>query len=233
MLELLRGKVSDRKLRLFAVACCRLVGELLTDEAREAVAAAERFADGRASAEELARLRALTLTRRQGQGDVGVAAGYAARAAFHAAAAWGAERDASHQCAEVTRCAQAAASRAARGSYGGQGATTGPARASVLRTIGEGARLTQRDQQRALLRDVVGNPFRPAAVPAAWRDWNAGAVVHLAQAIYEERRFGDLPVLADALEDAGCTDAEVLGHCRRLGEHTRGCWVVDALLGLA
>jgi hypothetical protein len=56
-------------------------------------------------------------------------------------------------------------------------------------------------------------------------------VVKLAAAIYAERAFDRLPVLADALEDAGCTDAEILGHCRAGGEHVRGCWVVDLVLG--
>ena len=56
-------------------------------------------------------------------------------------------------------------------------------------------------------------------------------MLNLAQAIYEERRFGDLPVLADALEEAGCTDADILSHCRGPGPHVRGCWVVDLLLG--
>jgi len=56
-------------------------------------------------------------------------------------------------------------------------------------------------------------------------------VVKLAQAIYSERRFGDLPILTDALEKAGCDDPEILGHCRAAGPHFRGCWVIDALLG--
>jgi hypothetical protein len=56
-------------------------------------------------------------------------------------------------------------------------------------------------------------------------------VVHLAQAICEERAFDRLPILADALEDAGCTNADVLDHCRQPGEHVRGCWVVNLLLG--
>jgi hypothetical protein len=49
----------------------------------------------------------------------------------------------------------------------------------------------------------------------------------MAQAIYDERRFGDLPILADALEDAGCNDARILSHCRDEQEHVRGCWVLD------
>jgi hypothetical protein len=61
--------------------------------------------------------------------------------------------------------------------------------------------------------------------------WNDGAVVKLAESIYTERAFDRLPILADALEDAGCTDAAVLDHCRGPGPHVRGCWVVDLVLG--
>jgi hypothetical protein len=79
--------------------------------------------------------------------------------------------------------------------------------------------------------DVFGNPFRPVVVDPPWLTWNDAAVRKLAQFIYDERRFADLPILADALEDAGCSDADILAHCRGGGEHVRGCWVVDLLLG--
>src|SRR5262249_16188201 len=82
-----------------------------------------------------------------------------------------------------------------------------------------------------LLRDIVGNPFRPVTVDPAWLAWHGGTVVKLAHAIYDERAFERLPVLADALEEAGCTNADILNHCRQPGEHVRGCWVVDAILG--
>ena len=68
---------------------------------------------------------------------------------------------------------------------------------------------------------------------AAWLAWNGGTVPRIAQAIYAERAFDRLPVLADALEDAGCANADVLAHCRSGGEHVRGCWVIDLLLGKA
>jgi hypothetical protein len=81
-----------------------------------------------------------------------------------------------------------------------------------------------------LLRDIFGNPFRPVAGERAWPEWAGGTAARLARAIYEERRFGDLPVLADALEETGCTDGEILGHLRGPGPHARGCWVVDLIL---
>ncbi len=83
----------------------------------------------------------------------------------------------------------------------------------------------------ALYRDVVGNPFRPVVIAPAVLAWNEGTVRRLAQAIYDERAFDRLPLLADALEEAGCDDADVLAHCRGPRPHVRGCWVVDLLLG--
>lgn len=86
-------------------------------------------------------------------------------------------------------------------------------------------------QQCAVLRCLVGNPFRPAGVPGECRAWNDGALVKMAQAIYDGRRWNEMPILADALEDAGCTDVVLLDHCRTPTEHARGCHVLDALLG--
>jgi hypothetical protein len=82
-----------------------------------------------------------------------------------------------------------------------------------------------------ILRHLFGNPFRPASIDPTVLTWNGGTVPKLAQAIYDQRRFTDLPILADALEEAGCTDADILAHCRSEGPHVRGCWVVDLVLG--
>ena len=81
-----------------------------------------------------------------------------------------------------------------------------------------------------LLRDIFGNPFRPIVADPAWLTPTVGS---LAVAIYEDRAFDRLPILADALEEAGCTNADVLLHCRVPAEHVRGCWVVDLVLGKA
>jgi hypothetical protein len=86
-------------------------------------------------------------------------------------------------------------------------------------------------QSTDLLRDVFGNPFRPVAVEPAWLTWNGGTVRQVAQAIYDDHAYDHLPVLADALEDAGCADQSILSHCRGEGPHVRGCWVVDLILG--
>jgi hypothetical protein len=85
--------------------------------------------------------------------------------------------------------------------------------------------------QCTLLRCIFGNPFRPSCIDPACLAWHDGTVRRIAEAIYDDHAFGQLPILADALEEAGCTEADVLNHCRQPGEHARGCWVVDLLLG--
>jgi hypothetical protein len=82
-----------------------------------------------------------------------------------------------------------------------------------------------------LLREMFCNPFRPSPLDPSLLSWNGGTVPKLAQAIYAARAFDRLPILADALEDAGCHDVGILAHCRKPGEHVRGCWCVDLLLG--
>jgi hypothetical protein len=80
----------------------------------------------------------------------------------------------------------------------------------------------------ATLRDIFGNPFRPVAFSP---DWRTDTAVSLARAMYESREFGAMPILADALQDAGCDNDDILSHCRGAGPHVRGCWVVDLVLG--
>lgn len=95
-----------------------------------------------------------------------------------------------------------------------------------------------------LLRDIIGNPFRPIDLKmiGGFYDpkfsqfdhimtWRGGAVPALARRIDDTREFGLMPVLADALQDGGCADAELLGHCRGGGPHARGCWVIDCIFG--
>jgi len=79
-----------------------------------------------------------------------------------------------------------------------------------------------------LLRDVFGDPFRPAALAP---DWRTDTAVQLARQMYDGRDFALMPILADALQDAGCENADILTHCRGSGPHVRGCWVVDLVLG--
>jgi hypothetical protein len=79
-----------------------------------------------------------------------------------------------------------------------------------------------------LFRDVFGNPFRPVTVHPSWL---TSTVATLAQTMYESRDFSPMPILADALQDAGCEIDDILNHCRGDGVHVRGCWVVDLVLG--
>jgi hypothetical protein len=81
---------------------------------------------------------------------------------------------------------------------------------------------------RPYIRCVVGNPFRPVSIDPLWL---TSDVLGLARGIYEERAFDRLPILADALMDAGCDNDDILTHCRSEGPHVRGCWVVDLILG--
>jgi hypothetical protein len=77
------------------------------------------------------------------------------------------------------------------------------------------------------LRCAFGNPFRPVD----FAPWRTDTAVVLARQMYESREFGAMPILADALQDAGCANEDVLAHCRGPGPHVRGCWVVDGVLG--
>lgn len=210
MLAFLADAASERKLRLLSCACCRaFVWTLLrNDECRAVVGAAEQYADGLMDADTL-------------------------RPAMQAA--WDASprltRDSRYWLPRQLAVATADTSRSA-------------ARAAAYMIdeicdlgdrrmhFGESHCKFTKNRLRVarLVRDVFGNPFQPIAIDAAWR---TATVVSIAEAAYADRVFDRLPILADALEDAGCTDAVVLDHCRRPGEHFRGCWVVDGLLGKA
>jgi len=92
----------------------------------------------------------------------------------------------------------------------------------------EASSVQQFEFLRPRLRCIFGNPFRPVAIDPQWL---TSTVTLLAKGIYDDRAFDRLPILADALQDAGCDNADVLNHCRDTGPHARGCWVVDLVLG--
>lgn len=102
----------------------------------------------------------------------------------------------------------------------------------VSNQVGHTTPLARRQEewgkQVGFIRCICGNPFRPVTADPTWL---TSAVVALAEGIYADRAFDRMPILADALEGAGCEDADVLSHCRSDGLHVRGCWVVDLLLG--
>jgi hypothetical protein len=109
-----------------------------------------------------------------------------------------------------------------------QGLLWGPY--GIARIAYRGGAGAERAAQARLLREVAGNPFRRVRVYADWLRWNDRTIPRLAESIYEERAFERLPILADALEDAGCTDPDILGHCRRPAAHVPGCWFLDLVL---
>ncbi len=212
MKEFAWDRFSERKLRLFGVACCRMIWHLLPDErSRRAVEVAERYADGLATEEELE--AASNAAGAVWEADVEQAGlgelpppGLASQAAFTVTIPcelWGAAPafvEPDHIACQATRDATA-----------------------------EGI------AQCVLLREILGNPFRPVRLDIASR---TPSVVSIAQAAYHNPILpagtldpAELTWLADALEDAGCHDADILGHCRHDGPHVRGCWVVDAVLG--
>jgi hypothetical protein len=193
---------------------------LLADaRSAEAVEVAERFADGLAGADELMAAEA---------------AAVAARNMTVASLAPGAGPE-----NPVCSAARAAASVAYSPSATGRPNRNAWVSVSFVISWAQCARFDGADRrdgpenlaQCSLIRDIFGNPFRRVSVDPSWLKWGGGTIAKLAATIYAERAFDRLPVLADALEDAGCTDAEILGHCRSGGEHVRGCWAVDLLLG--
>jgi hypothetical protein len=126
--------------------------------------------------------------------------------------------------AAATNCLSSDPSGAAW--YGAFAAAAGVAGASEG-AVWDAARARQAD----LVREIFGNPLRPVGVDPAWLKWNGRTVPQIAERIYQSGSFGDLPVLADALEEAGCASAELLSHLREEREHVRGCWALDLLRG--
>ncbi len=228
MLEFLRGKASDRKLRLFAVACCRIAWHLIVGEPiREAIRVTERHADGLADDAELAAaVRAAHKARRK-RDSLGKAAYDAAR--YHRGTpygnAWGLGRHVASALAsaDVPNRPPTAISRIV-----GDRVVTEEIPPNAVRLAWDAAYAAHLRGTTDLLRDVIGNPFRPPALDPRRL---TSVAVDLARAVYDERAFDRLPILADALEDAGCDDADVLAHCRGGGPHVRGYWVVDLVLG--
>ena len=198
MLAYLHGKVSDRKLRLFACACCRQVWHLLaTNECRRAVEISERTADDPSARPELA-AACLTVWDQDRDFQGFSHSDKTRQGASYKAAAYASTSEMWH-IRSVVDCTQTLAARSGVAAL-----------------------------QCTWLREIVGNAFRLVTID---RKWLTSNVVALAQTIYEERRFQDMTILADVLEEAGCTNADILIHCRSEGPHVRGCWVVDLLLG--
>ncbi len=218
MLDVLQGQKTERKLRLFVVGCCRRIWQRMSDDrSRYAVELAERSADEPVSDKQLD------------------AASGAAEEAF--------EDSLTDDEGKPVGDQDARPDAATAASYASSPELIGP---ELLRTVLEAAAgasslgaVQEAAAQAAMLRDLFGNPYRPLKpIPADWLAWNDGTILKLAQAAYEERLLPSgelnhayLTVLVDALEDAGCEDADLLSHLCSPRPHFRGCFVLDALLG--
>ncbi len=220
------GKGSERRLRLFAVACCRLLFRRVQVHPwfERCVDVAERFADGVASSEELQR-----------------AYGYAPLD-WLSQMSYEPGIQSNEEWRQAPRCAQNACWNAAElegeivmadcAALNAAWAATQPGTVMPDDNGVSAARLAaEQAVQCDLLRDIFC-PFWDASVDPSWLAWNSRAIPKLARAIYEERLFSDLPILGDALEEAGCANATILTHSRSGGKHVRGCWLVDLILGL-
>jgi hypothetical protein len=216
VLHWLRRRGSERQFYLAAAAFVRRVEQRLEDpRCHDLLRLVEEFADGRAAREQLARARRglenELYERQTALEPEGLSLSLASkRLGPYFAAVWVAEPSGAW---EALCNAQEAAGR------GGKRAETGP-------------------RHVALLHDIFGNPFRPVTVDPAWLAWHGGAVKRLAEAVYDERQLpgghldaARLAVLADMLEEAGCSDPDLLSHLRSPGPHVRGCWPLDAILG--
>jgi hypothetical protein len=247
-------KDTDRKLRLFSVGCCRRLLHLLDDEhctniveaserlgctsflpdppqldsCCKAVDLAERYADEATTYEELRQAAEVADGFHIPSGQY--AACYVdAHGPFDTqlmAAGWAAE--AAHSAAR-TGLAYATAVSASAKAVVRQAATAVAYERGKMPGEVENGDAAERFAQAALLRDIFGPlPFRPVVFTPEWRTDTA---LTLARQMYDSRDFSAMPILADALQDAGCDNDDILDHCRRPGEHVRGCWVVDLVLG--
>jgi hypothetical protein len=227
LLAFVGARATDRKRRLFLCACCARVLEGTPTRRRffrgdypgcfqqleRALNVVEQFSEGLANSD------ALAAARRDAEDSVYVPASidYGGESGLEYEATAVAAAAVEHAVAAdvLTACWRATASQSARS------------------TQGEGSRRTGEARWQAMVfRDVFGNPFRPVALSPSVLAWNDVIVPRMARGIYDERAFERLPVLADALLDAGCDDEELLAHCRSSGQHVRGCWTLDLVLGL-
>lgn len=219
------GDTNDRKMRLFACACCRRVWDLLPDErSRRGIELAERYADGHAlSAEEfVAWFAAGAVFAERGSSFLQVSTTDEAAAYWATSCAANVASDVPDIEDAITGAATARAAAAFPGAPIDFLETEEGARAS------EEALQAEAVEQCHLLRCIFGNPFRPTALDRAGLTPD---VLALAQGIYDRRDFARLPYLAAALERHGGGDAELLAHLRAPGPHALGCAALDSVLG--
>ena len=212
---------TERKLRLAACGCCRASWGAMPDpRSRAAVEVSERFADGRADADEL---RAAAWRAAGAEYAVDEKEERYRREQKGIRAGWLGAEDA----VEFPTVTEPGRVRAMLAEARAAASAAALAAGSPLAFFHEVPKWLQ---PFSVIRDVLGNPFRPLAFSP---DWRTPTAVALGRQMYEGRDFSAMPILADALQDAGCENPDVLDHCRGPGPHARGCWVVDLVLGQA
>ncbi len=217
LLRYVRGRTSARKLRLFACACCRRLDQLLVDDrSRQALSTSERYADGTATEDELRTAQRALKTAWDEVVAGREAVELEGKLITVRAEAWAAQAVMKAVALESPESAWSDVKRAAL---------------EVANWDLDAARKLSMATWEAVVRDIFGNPVRPVQLEPEWLQRNGGCVKELARVIYEERRFEEMPILADALLDVGCYDETILGHCRAETGHMLGCWLVDSLLG--
>jgi hypothetical protein len=212
MLALIQGTASDRKLRLLTVASCRQIWHLLLARSRTAAEVLERYADGLVGTVEYREAWSQAdIESRMCAQDPPDATNYAIESVMISSP-------------PTTTSVESALSTAAM-AFGCSAALS--AAEQDYDTEVEAGRQQAAERQAQLVRCVFGNPFRPVSAEPSWL---TSTVLALAEGIYKEAAFDRLPILSDALLDAGCDNHDILTHCRSDGQHVRGCWVVDLLL---
>jgi hypothetical protein len=204
MIACLGAGQSERKLRLFMCGCCRRVWSAIKEpHCIASVEIAERYVDGKATEDEW-------LTAQDNVDWAWSSDRTDGNVLFHEAAKYPTDPKPREIVDSCVACILDALRYRLKG--------------DVHRH-----QLPESVAQAALLRDIIGNPFRPITFSLEWRTATA---VSLAHQVYESRDFSAMPILADALQDAGCDNEDILNHCRNAQQvHVRGCWVVDAILG--
>jgi hypothetical protein len=222
------GNVCARKLRLFTVACCRRVERWLPGNYQKlALNRLERLADGTATTEDLLAIHHYREMQTLNEEDEDC--GFAGEELDHDAR--DAAFTASEALAEALRLDQP---QSTRDGYRQPLYETirhavdsaGYAAIALDKQLGRQlpAQLAEHKALANIVRDIFGNPFRPVAFDDSWR---TSTVLALASGIYAEQAFDRMPILADALQDAGCENEDILNHCREQKEHVRACWVLD------
>lgn len=217
-------QASDRKLRLFVVACCRRIWpHFVSPLSRRVVELIEEVADKHASEMELeeAGEKARQYAEDEGRYETEAIAA-AAYSAANAIASYPTEKQI-YVASTASQCVQTTAFWAAWEEI--EASEASPEEAD---RVGKNAKQLEGSHHAALLREIFGNVVVPARFESAWTTPQA---LGMAQFIYDDLKFEDMAILADALEEAGCDNVDVLEHCRDEVPHVRGCWVVDLILG--